>query len=68
MFEVLALTIADATRASGLGRTTLYEAIGTGKLDARKAGGRTLIPAESLRAYIANLPAADIRVGRKVAA
>ncbi len=68
MLEVLAYTIADAAKTSGLGRTTLYEAIGAKKLEARKAGGRTLIPAESLRAFIASLPAADIRVGRKAAA
>jgi excisionase family DNA binding protein len=65
MFEVLAHTIADATKVSGLGRTTLYEAIGTGKLEARKAGGRTLIPAESLRAFLNGLPQADIRTGQK---
>jgi hypothetical protein len=67
MFEVLAYTIADATKISGLGRSTIYAAIGTGKLDARKAGGRTLITAQSLRDFIANLPAADIRVGRNAA-
>ena len=69
MTEVLAHTIADAGKISGLGRTTLYEAIGTGKIEARKAGGRTLILAESLRNYIAGLPPADIRTGQpKVAA
>ena len=68
MYEVLAHTISDATKVSGLGRTTLYEAIGAGKIEARKAGNRTLIPAESLRAFLANLPVADIRTGRKVAA
>src|SRR4051812_49324760 len=41
--ENLALTIANATKVSGLGRSTLYEAIGAGKLEARKAGNRTLI-------------------------
>lgn len=65
---ILAYTIADATSVSGLGRTTLYELIGAGKIEARKAGGRTLIPADSLRTYIASLPAADIRMTRKVAA
>ncbi len=69
MTEVLAHTIADAGRITGLGRTTLYEEIGAGKIEARKAGGRTLILAESLRNYIAGLPAADIRTGqRKIAA
>ena len=35
MSEILAHTIAEATKISGLGRTTIYEAIGTGKLEAR---------------------------------
>jgi excisionase family DNA binding protein len=68
MTEVLAHTIADATRVSGIGKTTLYELIGAGKIDARKAGNRTLIPADSLRAYLANLPRADIRTGQTRAA
>ena len=64
MTEVLAHTIADAVKISGIGRTSLYELIGAGKLEARKAGNRTLIPAESLRTYIAGLPPADIRCGQ----
>jgi excisionase family DNA binding protein len=64
MPDAIAHTIADAVKASGLGRTTLYELIGAGKIEARKAGGRTLIPADSLRAYIASLPPADIRTGQ----
>jgi excisionase family DNA binding protein len=68
MSEVLAHTIADATKISGIGRTTLYEAIGAGKIEARKAGNRTLIPAESLRAFLNNLPVADIRTGQNKAA
>jgi excisionase family DNA binding protein len=65
MSEVLAHTIADATKISGIGRTTLYEAIGRGEIEARKAGNRTLIPAESLRAFVAGLPKADIRTGQR---
>lgn len=68
MTEVIAHTIADAAKVSGLGRTSLYELIGAGKIEARKAGNRTLIPAESLRAYIASLPAATIRTGQRKAA
>jgi excisionase family DNA binding protein len=64
MTEVLAHTIADAVKISGIGRTSLYELIGAGKIEARKAGNRTLIPAESLRTYIAGLPPADIRCGQ----
>lgn len=65
MTEVIAHTIADAAKVSGIGRTSLYELIGAGKIEARKAGNRTLIPAESLRAYLASLPAADIRCGQR---
>jgi excisionase family DNA binding protein len=68
MTEVIAHTIADAVKVSGIGRTTLYELIGAKKLDARKAGNRTLITAESLRNYVASLPPADIRIGRRGAA
>jgi excisionase family DNA binding protein len=65
MTEAIAHTIADAAKISGIGRTTLYELIAAKKIDARKAGNRTLIPAESLRAYIAGLPKADIRTGQR---
>ena len=57
----LAFTIPDAVQASGLPRTTIYELIGKGALEARKAGRRTLIPADSLRRYLDGLPAAAIR-------
>jgi excisionase family DNA binding protein len=66
--DALAHTIADASKVTGIGRTTLYGLIGAGVLDARKAGGRTLILGASLRDYIASLPAADIRTGQKAAA
>jgi excisionase family DNA binding protein len=68
MTEFLAHTIADTTKISGLGRTTIYEAIGRGELEARKVGNRTLIMAASLRAFLDNLPAANITTGRKTAA
>ncbi len=60
----LAYTVLDAAKASGLGRSTLYELIAAQKIEARKCGARTLILAESLRRYIASLPAASIG-GRK---
>lgn len=66
--SAMAYTIDGASKVTGLGRTSLYGLIGAGKLEARKAGNRTLIPAESLRAYIASLPAADIRTGQRKAA
>jgi excisionase family DNA binding protein len=68
MSNILSMTIADAVKASGIGRTSLYELIGAGKIDACKAGNRTLIPADSLRAYLASLPPADIRTKSRRAA
>jgi hypothetical protein len=64
MIDPLAYTIAGACAAGGFGRTTAYELVAEGKLDARKIGGRTIILAESLRAYLASLPRADIRTGQ----
>lgn len=53
-------TIAGAKDATGLGTTKLYELIGEGVLQARKAGRRTLVTAESLHAYLESLPPAAI--------
>jgi hypothetical protein len=53
-------SIADTKRHIGLGHTKVYELIGQGILDARKAGKKTLITGESIRAYIASLPPAEI--------
>ena len=57
----LAYGIADACRVSGLGRTLIYRLIAEGKIEARACGGRTLIPAASLRGFLSALPAAQIR-------
>lgn len=49
----LAFTIAEACHAVGLGRSKIYEPIAQGRIETRKIGARTLIPADSLRALIA---------------
>jgi excisionase family DNA binding protein len=48
----LAYSIKEACRSSSLGRSTIYAHIASGKLDARRIGGRTIIPAESLNAFL----------------
>jgi len=53
-----ALSIAEASNVSGLGRTKIYEAIGAGSLKARKCGKRTLILPDDLREFLTNLPQA----------
>lgn len=63
---VLAYGIPEACIVLSIGRTRLYALIAAGHIEARQCGGRTLIPVESLRAFVANLPSAPIR--KKVAA
>lgn len=56
--EPIAYTIDDVTKALGIGRTKLYEAIGSGQLPARKFGRRTLILATDLQEWLSRLPPA----------
>ena len=52
----VALSVRDAVRLSGLSRSALYLRIAEGVIDARKAGGRPLILADSLLDYLKALP------------
>ncbi len=58
MSDKLAVTIPEATRIIGVGRTTLYRLFEQGKLTPRKVGKRTLILMEELEAFIQSLPKA----------
>ncbi len=49
----LAYSIKAACAASSLGKTTIYAHIAAGRLKAVRIQGRTIIPADSLRALIA---------------
>lgn len=51
-----AMTVADASKFSGLGRTKIYEEIGAGRVEAVKVGTRTLIITASLERLISNAP------------
>lgn len=53
----ISLTIEEVCAATGLGRTKIYEAIGTGGLPAKKWGKRTLILKSDLEAFLAGLEA-----------
>lgn len=61
----LAYTIDEASKMSGIGRTSLYAEIRSGRLAARKMGRRTVIAHSDLVAFVAQLPNAldtgDIR-------
>lgn len=49
----LAVSPAEAARLAGVGRTTLYAAIGSGALRSLKIGKRRLITIEALRSWLA---------------
>ena len=53
--EKLAYTVPEALYATGLGRSTIYLLISEKKLRTIKVGARTLIPADSLRGFLASL-------------
>jgi excisionase family DNA binding protein len=58
MHEPIALTVKQSVAAAGVCKTYLYEAIKRKELAARKAGRRTLILHEDLRAWLEGLPSA----------
>lgn len=49
------LSIEEVCAATGLGRTKVYEVIGTGALPAKKWGKRTLVVKADLEDFISNL-------------
>ena len=56
--DCLAVGIMDAARLAGVGRSTIYGSINAGDLKARKAGRRTLILREDLKALLDSFPPA----------
>jgi excisionase family DNA binding protein len=51
--DPLAVSVHAAARVSGIGRTRLYEAMGSGELASCKVGKRRLIMLDDLRAWLA---------------
>jgi excisionase family DNA binding protein len=54
--ERMAFSVEEAAFRANIGRDGIYQAIRENRLEARKAGRRTLIPAEALRRFIQDLP------------
>jgi excisionase family DNA binding protein len=54
--EPYAHTIASAVKVTTCGRSTIYQAIRDGELEARKCGRRTLILDSELRRWLGSLP------------
>lgn len=57
----LAVSIADAAKLSGLGRSSIYNAINSGALKVRKAGRRSIIATADLNAWIDAMPSGGSR-------
>ena len=55
MTKPLTVTIPQACKLTGLGRSTIYRLFDDGKLQRLKAGTRTLIKVADLEAYIESL-------------
>jgi excisionase family DNA binding protein len=53
---ILMCTVKEACRRTGLGRTRIYQAIGSGELRAMKCGQRTLIETDGIRRWLSSLP------------
>lgn len=50
--DKLGYSIRQACQVSSLGRSTLYGHIAAGRLRVTRIGGRTIVPADALRALI----------------
>jgi excisionase family DNA binding protein len=51
-----AMSVEQAAKAAGVGRTLLFEEIRKGRITARKVGRRTIITTEALDAWLKSLP------------
>jgi len=51
----LAYSPAEAATLMGISRNLVYELLGSGKLHSVKAGGRRLIPASAISAFLAGV-------------
>lgn len=56
MTDKIAFSPDEAAVRAGVGRTLIFKEIKSGRLEARKAGARTLISAEALTAWLNSLP------------
>lgn len=52
----IAHSVDETVQISGTSRTSVYEAIRSGELKAKKLGRRTLVLDDDLRAWLASLP------------
>jgi excisionase family DNA binding protein len=56
MNDKVAFSPEEAAHRAGVGRTLIFAEIKRGRLEAHKAGARTLVTADALMAWIKSLP------------
>jgi excisionase family DNA binding protein len=56
MTEQIAFSPDEAAHRAGVGRTLIFSEIKQGRLEARKAGARTIITSDALMKWLASLP------------
>ena len=54
-----AVSIIEAARRAGVGRSSIYEAVNRGELRLKKSGRRSLILVDDLKAWVNGLPDAS---------
>ncbi len=54
--KAFAYSVEEAAKIAGLSRSSIYLALGDGRLTARKAGRRTIICPEDLQKFVRDLP------------
>lgn len=61
---VLLLTVVEAARLLGIGRSTLYELMGTGDIETVHIGRAVRIPVDAVHAYVDRIRTTGTRGGR----
>jgi excisionase family DNA binding protein len=61
MDQKLFYTISETSRLLSIGKTKLYELIGSGEIPVRKLGKKTLIAAADLKRWADRLPALAVK-------
>jgi excisionase family DNA binding protein len=59
--QTLAISIVEAARRAGIGRSSIYAAIKRGDLKIKKAGRRSLVLVKDLEGFVSALPDAGQR-------
>lgn len=63
--DPISVRVPDASRMTGLGRSTIYELIASGEIEAAKVGRSTVILVESIRSFlVARRKTLDSRISK----